>query len=541
MVYEHPRILRFGSRLLCLSVLLFIVHGVLLLHPAFATETTTAFARISEIYPNTPSDSIKCTEHPDCEFIEIYNPTNQPLSLAEYSLAIKGNIAAPVVLSGSLAPGGYVATSAIGLRNSGATVQLVLTGSKQVIEEVSYDNSGDDSFEDTSWSYFPEGWELTPISKGAANVHMPPEMPEVVDICPNTPEIDNVLPAGFQIDQEGRCVPIEVVQKPCHLEISEISSQPNDSGKEYIEFYNASTENALLEQCKVRINDGVEKIVGSTELAPQAHSVMAFTSGAIRNSAGVITLINSDNIEVEYSYQETSPGEVVNFESGKYIGFISNHPTPNASNIESDTVPQQNTVTSESPDSPSACPEGKYRNPDTNRCKNIETASSELAPCSSDQIRSPDTNRCKKINTATGSSLTPCQPDQVRNTSTNRCKKISSTGASLTPCQADQIRNPATNRCKKEGTENGTLKPCAENQERNPDTNRCRKVATDVDGTVLGAAASPASTANSSYKLPAAVASITALFGYAAYEYRSDIGRRITSIREKRRILRPPD
>ena len=533
----RKRLLRIVQDILPLGMVAFVCCIVSSLPAHAVTQTEQTLPRLSEIYPNAPGSS-----ESGFEFIELFNSSAQDIDLNIYSLRIKDSQTKNMNLSGVLGAGSYQSViPTFLLINSGATVQLVqhgLSGVEQVIEEVSYGNQATDT---QSWSYFPEGWELTPISKGAANVHMPPDVPEVVDICPNTPEIDDVLPAGFQIDQEGRCVPIEIVQKPCHLEISEISSQPNDNGKEYIEFYNASTENALLEQCKVRINDGVEKVVGSTALAPQAHSLMAFASGAIRNSAGVITLINSDNIESEYSYQETSPGEVVNFESGKYIGVISNHPTPNASNIESDIVPQQNTVTSESPDSPSACPEGKYRNPDTNRCKNIETASSELTPCASDQIRSSETNRCKKINTAAGSSLTPCQPDQVRNTSTNRCKKISSTGASLTPCQPDQIRNPTTNRCKKAGAEDGSLKPCAENQERNPDTNRCRKVATDVDGTVLGAAASPASTANSSYKLPAAVASITALFGYAAYEYRSDIGRRIASIREKRRILRPPD
>ena len=486
----RKRLLRIVQDILPLGVVAFVCCIVSNLPAHAVAQTEQTLPRLSEIYPNAPGSS-----ESGFEFIELFNSSAQDIDLNIYSLRIKDSQTKNMNLSGVLGAGSYQSViPTFLLINSGATVQLVqhgLSGVEQVIEEVSY---GNQATETQSWSYFPEGWELTPISKGAANVHMPPDVPEVVDICPNTPEIDDVLPAGFQIDQEGRCVPIEVVQTACHLEISEISSQPNDNGKEYIEFYNASTENALLEQCKVRINDGVEKVVGSTALAPQAHSLMAFASGAIRNSAGVITLINSDNIEVEYSYQETSPGEVVNFESGRYIGVISN-----------------------------------------------QTASSELTPCSSDQIRSPDTNRCKKINTAAGSSLTPCQPDQVRNTSTNRCKKISSTGASLTPCQPDQIRNPTTNRCKKAGAEDGSLKPCAENQERNPETNRCRKVATDVDGTVLGAAASPASTANSSYKLPAAVASITALFGYAAYEYRSDIGRRIASIREKRRILRPPD
>ena len=537
----RKRLLRIVQDILPLGVVAFVCCIVSNLPAHAVAQTEQTLPRLSEIYPNALNQT-------DVEFVELYNAGAQDIIMDNYSLRIKGG-SRSMVLSGTLAAGAYKsfvapADSNFLLVNTGATIQLVQKYTDQaelIVEEVTYSDSANSSFKTKSWSYFTEGWELTPITKGAPNIHFPTEEPEPVDICPATPAIEKVIPVGYQIDENGICVPVIVAQEHCNIEISEISAQPNDNGKEYIEFYNASTENALLEQCKVRINDGVEKVVGSTALAPQAHSLMAFASGAIRNSAGVITLINSDNIESEYSYQETNDGEVVNFESGKYIGVISNHPTPNASNIESDIVPEQSTVTSELPDSPSACPEGKYRNPDTNRCKNIETASSELTPCASDQIRSSETNRCKKINTAAGSSLTPCQPDQVRNTSTNRCKKISSTGASLTPCQPDQIRNPTTNRCKKAGAEDGSLKPCAENQERNPDTNRCRKVATDVDGTVLGAAASPASTANSSYKLPAAVASVTALFGYAAYEYRSDIGRRIASIREKRRILRPPD
>ena len=41
------------------------------------------------------------------------------------------------------------------------------------------------------------------------------------------------------------------------------------------------------------------------------------------------------------------------------------------------------------------CPEGKYRNPDTNRCRNIEDVISDLVPCGEGKERSPETNRCR--------------------------------------------------------------------------------------------------------------------------------------------------
>lgn len=494
-----------------MSVLLACAFNFISSQPVWATETTITFPRISEIYPNTPSESIKCTEHPDCEFVELYNPSTGTINLDQYSLAIKGNVAEPITLSGNLPAGSYVALSVVALRNSGATVQLLLSETKQIIEEVSY---GSQATDDQSWSYFVEGWELTPVTKDAANVRFADEEDEPVDVCPATPEIDLAVPAGYEINKDGVCVPIATSPEYCHIEISEISAQPNFNGKEYIEFYNSSATNAVLEKCKVIINGGTEKIIATIELAPGARYVMQFSSGAIRNSAGTVTLIDSDNVEYEYTYQDTDSGEVVNFETGKRTGVVSNHPTPDAQNQAADIVQEDPETASSSSSSYAPCAEGKFRNPETNRCKNITSASGELTPCASDQVRNPETNRCKKI---------------------------SSSSTSLTPCQPDQFRNPATNRCKKISSESGGLKPCAANQERNPETNRCRKIATDVTGSALGAAAEPADVGNKSYKLPAAIVSLSALFGYAAYEYRSDISRRITQLREKNRPLRPPD
>lgn len=86
----------------------------------------------------------------------------------------------------------------------------------------------------------------------------------------------------------------------------------------------------------------------------------------------------------------------------------------------------------------------------------------------------------KHINEATGNCVkdpkppAECKADQYRNPETGRCKKIDS-GTTLKPCRADQYRNPETGRCKKIASDSG-LKPCKEGWERNPETNRCRKI-----------------------------------------------------------------
>lgn len=97
-----------------------------------------------------------------------------------------------------------------------------------------------------------------------------------------------------------------------------------------------------------------------------------------------------------------------------------------------------------------ACPAGKYRNPDTNRCRTVEEAINDLAACDEGSERNPETNRCRKIATLAS--------------------------ATVTPCDAGQERNPETNRCRKVGGDTTTPKPCDPGQERNPDTGRCRKV-----------------------------------------------------------------
>jgi hypothetical protein len=85
----------------------------------------------------------------------------------------------------------------------------------------------------------------------------------------------------------------------------------------------------------------------------------------------------------------------------------------------------------------------------------------------------------KHINVATGNCVkdvdppAECAENQYRNPDTGRCKKLDSE-KTLAECAEGQFRNPLTNRCKKIASDD-ELSPCAEGWERNPETNRCRK------------------------------------------------------------------
>ncbi len=147
------------------------------------------------------------------------------------------------------------------------------------------------------------------------------------------------------------------------------------------------------------------------------------------------------------------------------------------------------------------CPVGKYRNPETNRCRTIEEAVNSLAACPEGQYRNPETNRCRSIAVATGASLTPCGEGQERNPATNRCRSIASAVAELLPCDEGFERNPATNRCRK--------------------ITSIAAVPPSLTGTSTPENATAPSLLSNPYSL-VAVALLGGI-GYAVYEWRSEI------------------
>lgn len=96
-----------------------------------------------------------------------------------------------------------------------------------------------------------------------------------------------------------------------------------------------------------------------------------------------------------------------------------------------------------------SCPAGKYRNPETNRCRSLEEAVSALAVCEEGKERNPATNRCRSLLTTSSTNLSPCEEGEERNPTTNRCRKVLGMASTLTPCPVGSERNPETNRCRK--------------------------------------------------------------------------------------------
>lgn len=167
-------------------------------------------------------------------------------------------------------------------------------------------------------------------------------------------------------------------------------------------------------------------------------------------------------------------------------------PNPVGANMFPIIIPEPEIVASQP-----SCPSGKYRNPDTNRCRSIEEAVSELAACEEGKERNPVTNRCRSIITTAAATLMPCEPGEERNVLTNRCRRVATVSQALAPCE--------------------------EGQERNPATNRCRKVSSASPSTLAAVTDVQSPLKESSKKWVITGVILLAVIGYAVYEWRQDI------------------
>lgn len=393
------------------------------------------------------------------EYIELYNTSSEPISLAGYSLAyfnspnpsVEQKPTIQIIGNMSLGSGeflvlakqtvqipGSLKSPFNSLVDSGGILRIIDTGSDKIVDEIKWTSVSTQNsesmhryFDDHGNPSVPGIWMISMPSPGILTVFLPPafEDPEEED-PPIIPDPDGGMGAGLTC--EG-------------IVISEILPNPvgADGGKEFIELHNPTDEVILLNGCTLQTSANSKKYnLGATEMQPGQYIALydSLTGLSLPNSAGGTVWLLSPTDELQAVTYAASLADDVSWIWFDGVWQPSYLITPNAPN---ELLPNK------------PCPVGQERNAETGACRNI--------------ITTADAN------------LTPCREGQERNPATNRCRAIASSTSTLTPCREGQERNPATNRCRAVQSDT-ELAPCAEGQERNPETNRCRRI-TAVAGT----------------------------------------------------------
>lgn len=497
------------------SVLTFTISSIASPHAGAAPASLLSHVIISEVQP----EGLSAAHAPDGkrEFIELYNPTDEPLSLEgmrlEYLSAAHDGTGLPTRiladLSGMVAPYGYAlisarqyfvnatfyftepATSLSGLmalsgghvrltNPDGAVLDLVGWGSAKKIgmwwsspvmqagmsiQRLLPDDSG---FQESGLAYAVPSFDTTPEGNEPARLPSDTEEPPVTE-----------PPAHL----------------PCAtIELSEIlpNAKGVDAGSEFIEIFNPSSQPISLKGCSIRVGlDGPVFLLPDEIIsAGQYRAFYDSESGLnLPNATAQKVYLLSQAEQKEALYANAMPeGAAWARLNGQWN--ITQTPTPGFANMPAPVPPR-----AENSEQQSLCPAGKERNPETNRCRTISVATTSPIQCRTGQEINPSTKRCRKA----------------------------AVSLAVTPCHAGQVRNPETNRCRAVAGSVKSLTDCAPGQERNPQTNRCRKVAGDASRQFASIQDVSTKTGDGLYRWWIAAMAVACAIGYALYEWRSDI------------------
>lgn len=278
------------------------------------------------------------------------------------------------------------------------------------------------------------------------------EVEEVIDVCANILDVQESPPDTFLVDEEGNCFQdvcdnLEGLQKtlpdnyelvdsficeeiPLESSILFITElRPNapsvDDGQEFIELFNPNNRTILLNGYKLQLGPSFTKeyvFVGGEIISEQYLIISDTDSGIVLpNASGQpVRLIAPNGETVSQTAVYENADDDVSWALVEDQWIFTNQITPGGANLPFLEEPVDEVLGVTTVLGP--CPSGKFRNPETNRCKNIESSVSQLVPCDEDEFRNPETNRCNKISSS--SALGPCPEGQERNAETNRCRNV---------------------------------------------------------------------------------------------------------------------
>ena len=495
---------------------------------AFALVPNQLTPLINEVKVRYDSNTLNADE-----YIEIVNPYTEPIDLNQYVLEYFNTTnptasQLPVqksIADGLLSPGSHIVVAKqpaqipysmsspfSSLSDTRGRLRLV-TAEGGVVDEIAWTNVANLA---TAVGIAPAIVYQCNVSNALCNTNRTQSISRQLDteggyvtnaptwlLGTTSPLSADLLPVPVEPDDEDpeETPPDDIPEDPepttpvvtCEgIVITELLPNPDgsDTGHEFIELYNPTTEVIALDGCVLQISSST-KTYKFSELSMQPNAYLKLpdsqTGLTLPNAAGGTVWLLTPTDELQAITYPSDVDDDVSWSLVTSVWQQSYSPTPGQANIAMPIKP---------------CPTGQQRNPVSNRCESvITTAVATLTSCKTGQERNPDTNRCRTVVTAS-SLLVACKVGQERNPDTNRCRSI---------------------------TTASTLTPCDEGQERNPDTNRCRKV-TSAQGATLAAVKDVKSdTSASSPKWWLAIAAATLAIGYGVFEWRHDIKNAFTA------------
>ncbi len=423
--------------------------------PVHANETSLLISEIKTASANSASQ----------EFIEIYNASSNDIDVTgwkvQYIAATSTNANDIAVLEGILRSGGRLLLSSqvssqpyiegadfyfnAGLAAAGGHVRIMMSDQTTVVDTAGWGSAR-----------YAEGLAATAPSSGSSlvrNSDLSGNMPDTNDNSKDFSISSTPTPQGGDIYEAEPPKPIEYL--PVH--ITELMANPAspllDHEAEFIELYNPN--DTAVEMVGYVLQTGLiyqyTYEFGNYVIEPKEYLVLyaSETKLTLANTTSRARLL-TPNAEVVYETAAyPSIGENQSWSLFGATWQYSDRITPAGVNvlfIESEESTPQDEV-AEATLVP--CATGKYRNPLTNRCRNLEVATVLLSPCDDDEERNPLTNRCRKVGSLVSALAVACKTGQERNPLTNRCRKVANNASELKPCSEGQERNVATNRCRK--------------------------------------------------------------------------------------------
>lgn len=395
----------------------------------------------------------------DVDILELYNKGDTPIDLSSWRIFDANDATREYLFSseygGYVEPGHHVAVSSevphatyrhTGWSSETATSSVATPGLRFVSNNYRVGKLDIKSYNNVlqKRSYGVDGYNDSYVDA------LPINTPNVDPIMTSVLFDDGLYAEPQVTDTKLRVVEVYPYAKEC---------KPFDTDlrcRDFVKIYNAGDNPVDLYDYALRTDSSSPERT-STNTHQFAHEIIASHEAvtvATNNSNGPLSLANDGG----YTWIETRWGtEPITNSMRSYPsvgttrqGLAWIEVTPDVwdwtmSVVESGLSPYTPIAAAE----PIECPAGKYRNPETGRCRTIEEAIGVLSSCDEGYERNPLTNRCRKIASSASASLVPCGEGQERNPTTNRCRSIASAVAELLPCDEGYERNPATNRCRK--------------------------------------------------------------------------------------------